>query len=97
VGSATSITIAGYDANGLVGEVSSNISPTSYTFVPADFQNVTFLLFDASGGGSDSLFLMDGLTYTISDSSPIPEPNGLAIVATALLGFGVVRRHCRNL
>ena len=65
--SATTITVFGYDAGGgLVGEASTNLSNFDYIFLSANFQNVTKLVFQGSGGSFDSDWLMDDLTYILS-------------------------------
>ena len=90
--SATTITVYGFDAhNNLVGQATTGLVASAYTFLPANFPNVSLLQFTANGD-----FLMDDLTFVSgSSTSSAPEPSAFTLLVAgggALLGLLLKRQ-----
>lgn len=89
-GSATSLTIVGYNGSTYIGEVTTPLSSTSYQWVNANFENVTSLNLISSG--SPAWWLLDDFTYNesltnnVEDAGAAPEPSTMALFGLGLIG-----------
>jgi len=85
---APSITVSGYNGATLVGTATMNLSPSSFTWLAANLDNVTSLDFN-NGGASGQWWLMDNLTY----SGAVPDGGmTIALLGGALVGLQALRR-----
>jgi hypothetical protein len=87
----------------LDGEAVKAVTYTSGNFIDGrgDFSNVTFNGTDAvftgtastefnAAGGTSVVFIVSSETLT---TVPVPEPAGVALFGSALLGCGLILRH----
>ena len=92
--SSTTLEIQGFSGATLEGTVVANLSSTSFDFISANFgHTVTSLVFtNDCGTCSGRWFLIDGITY--NQSSTTPEPGTMVMFGSGLLvAAGAIRRR----
>jgi hypothetical protein len=84
---ATSITVDGYNGATLVGSATEALSPSGFTYLNANLDDVTSLVFN-NGGTSGQWWLMDNFTY---NSAP-DGGSTISFLGMGLAGLVALRR-----
>jgi PEP-CTERM motif-containing protein len=85
-------TLAGYELATAVGPLTAPNSSDPSSFLEPTLGGTTGFLMD---GGADRLILTsnDSLTFTAGPPSAVPEPSTIALLATGLVGIGLIYRR----
>jgi hypothetical protein len=87
--------LAGVEVDSFTTPILDSLSSTAFTEFTLDFADIDTVTLSESGAGDRENILVTDVTIE-EQAQGVPEPGSFALLASGLLGFGLVRRRRRQ-